>query len=53
MAMEQEPMLQSEVRAYLEALQEMTTAAKVGASTLRTAVTRIGRKDDSPPSSAV
>jgi len=46
MAMEQEPMLQSEMRSHLEALQEMATSAKVAAGVLQTAVARIGREEE-------
>jgi len=41
-----EPMLECEVRTYLEALQEMVTSAKVAASTLQTAVARIRREEE-------
>jgi len=46
MAIEQEPMLQCEMRAYLEALQEMVTSAKVAAGVLQMAVARIGREEE-------
>jgi hypothetical protein len=46
MAMEQEPMLQCEVRSYLEALQETATSAKLAVVALQTAVARIGRKNE-------
>jgi len=46
MAMEREPMLECEVRTYLEALQEIVTSAKVAASALQTAVARIGREEE-------
>jgi len=46
MAMGSEPMLECEVRTYLEALQELATSAKVAASALQTAVARIGREEE-------
>jgi len=46
LAMGAEPMLECEVRTYLEALQEMATSAKVAASALQTAVARIGREEE-------